>query len=54
MFFFKYVSPNLLEKREGEGMQIAKAEDWGEKTKQGDWAYKRKGMILMEMPEEIS
>ena len=53
-FVPRWTDPNLLEKREGEGMQIAKAEDWGEKTKQGDGAYKRKGMILMEMPEEIA
>ena len=53
-FVARWTNPELLEKREGEGMQIARAEDWGEKSKQGDGAYKRKGMILMEMPEEIA
>ena len=54
-FVPRWTDPDRVEQREGEGMRIAKAEDWGEKSKSGDaGVYKRRGMILMEMPEEVA
>lgn len=56
-FVPRFVDPGNIERREFEGYQIANAKDWEENTKETEGSMGtrlvRRGMVLMEMPEEI-
>ena len=51
-FVPRFVDPVNIERRQSEGYQMANAENWGEEPTEGTKLV-RKGMVLMEMPEEI-
>jgi len=51
-FVPRFVDPVNIQRRVSEGYQIADAQNWGEQPTEGTRLV-RKGMVLMEMPEEI-
>ena len=54
-FRSRFVDKDNVERRKDEGWIVADAADYGIDVKEGDGTVlKRRGMILMEMPEELA